>query len=186
MKFATLPAAFLVLMLSSVRLSAAPEALVVDATRSRVEIVVKATVDSFTGQLDAYKAAITVDGGRVTAATLKFNFSDVHTGKEGRDEAMHEWQETAKHPDGVFTLAALEPAADGRFNARGTLVLHGVSREIVFTVSVITDGSLYAIDGVAPLDTRDFGLPVIRKFGLLKVEPQVKVRFHLQGTAKAS
>lgn len=180
------PQSLLVFALMALTASAAPEALVIDSAQSRVEIVVKATVDSFTGRLDGYKAAITVDGGHVTAATLKFNFSDVHTGKTARDEAMHEWQETAKHPDGVFTLAALEPAADGRFNARGTLVLHGVSREIVFTVSVITDGSLYAIDGVAPLDTRDFGLPVIRKFGLLKVEPQVKVRFHLQGTAKAS
>jgi polyisoprenoid-binding protein YceI len=165
---------------------AAPETLVVDAAQSRVEIVVKATVDSFTGKLGAYKAAITVDGGHVTATTLTFSFKDVHTGKDGRDEAMHEWQDTAKHPDGVFTLAALEPAADGRFEARGTFVLHGVSREIVFPVSVITDRTLYAIDGVATLDTQDFGLPVIRKFGLLKVDPLVKVRFHLQGTVKKS
>ena len=99
---------------------------------------------------------------------------------------MNEWLETTKHPEGVFTLSALEPAADGRFEARGTFVLHGVSREIVFPVSVITDRTLYAIDGVATLDTQDFGLPVIRKFGLLKVDPVVKVRFHLQGTVKKS
>lgn len=165
---------------------AVPQELVVDAAQSRVEIVVKATVDSFTGRLDAYRAEITVDGGRVTGATLSFHFKDVHTGKGGRDEAMLEWQETVKHPDGVFTLAELKPADDGRFKARGTLVLHGVSREIVFPVSVITDRMLYAIDGVALLDTQDFGLPVIRKFGLLKIDPVVKVRFHLQGAVAKS
>jgi polyisoprenoid-binding protein YceI len=161
--------------------AAAPQGLVVDAGQSRVDVVVQATVDSFTGKLDAYQAMITVDNGRVVSAALGFNFADVHTGKDGRDEAMHAWQDTTKHPDGKFTLAALEPAADGRFTARGTLELHGVGREIVFPVSVITDHKVYAIDGVAALDTQDFGLPVIRKFGLLKVDPVVKVRFHLQG-----
>ncbi len=167
-------------------LAATPEVLVVDAAQSRVEIVVKATVDSFTGKLGVYKAAITVEGGRIATASFRFNCNAIRTGKDGRDEAMNEWLETTKHPEGVFTLSALEPAADGRFEARGTFVLHGVSREIVFPVSVITDRTLYAIDGVATLDTQDFGLPVIRKFGLLKVDPVVKVRFHLQGTVKKS
>lgn len=164
---------------------AAPTPLSIDPAQSRVEVIVKATVDSFTGTLDAYKADITVDAGRVTAATISFRFADVHTGKPARDEAMHEWQDTPKHPDGVFTLKTIETAADGRLTARGALVLHGVSREIAFPISVTTDHRLYAIDGEAPLDTREFGLPIIRKFGLLKVNPLVKVRFHLQGTVAA-
>ncbi len=167
--------------LAYVRLTAAPERLIIDPAQSRVEVAVKATLDSFTGKLAACKAAITVDGGHIATASVRFNFSDIHTGKESRDEAMNEWQETTKHPEVVFTLAALEPAADGHFKACGVLMLHGVSREIVFPVAVITDRRVYAIDGEALLDTRDFRLPVIRKFGLLKVEPLVTVRFHLQG-----
>lgn len=163
---------------------AAPQPLIVDTDQSRVEIVVKATVDSFTGKLNAYTAGITVDEGRVTAAKLEFHFVDVLTGKEARDEAMHDWQQTAKHPDCSFVLAALEPAPAGRINARGTLTLHGVAREISFPVSVTTDHTLYAVDGEVPIDTRDFGLPIIRKFMLLKVDPVVTVRFHLQGSTK--
>lgn len=160
---------------------AAPAPLVVDTAQSRVEVVVKATVDSFTGTLDAYTADISVDAGRVVAATFGFRFDQVHTGKDGRDTAMHEWQETPKHPDGLFTLKAIETGADGRLTARGSLVFHGVTKDIAFPVSVTTDRKLYAIDGEAPLDTRDFGLPIIRKFALLKVDPVVKIRFHLQG-----
>ncbi|HSI07789.1 MAG TPA: YceI family protein [Rariglobus sp.] len=185
MKLTSSVASFLVLMAASARLCAVPEPLVIDPAQSRVEIVVKATVDSFTGKLEAYKAAVAVEGGHIATASFRFNCSAIRTGKEGRDEAMNDWLETTKYPEGVFTLASFEPAAEGHFKACGILMLHGVSHEIVFPVSVIMDRKVYAIDGEAPLDTRDFGLPVIRKFGLLKVDPLVKVRFHLQGAVKA-
>jgi polyisoprenoid-binding protein YceI len=165
---------------------AASDKLTINEEQSHVDIEVKATVDSFAGSLNRYDAEVVVADAHVVSAVIRFRFGDVHTGKGGRDEAMHEWFETKKHPDGVFTLASLEPAADGRFKAHGTLLMHGVSRELVFPVAVITDRTRYAIDGVATLDTREFGLPVIRKFGLLKVDPLVKVRFHLQGAVKKS
>lgn len=164
--------------------AAAPLPLALDPTQSHVEVAVKATVDSFTATLDAYHATITVDSGRVAGATISFHFNDLHTGKAARDTAMHEWQDTRHHPDAVFTLKAIEPTdADGRLNAKGVLVFHDVTREIAFPVTITTDQKLYSIDGEAPFDTRDFGLPIIRKFAVLKVDPVVKVRFHLQGTA---
>lgn len=166
-------------------LGAAELPLAVDATHSRVEVVVKATVDSFVGKLEAYDAAIVLDpaNGEVVAAKVAFHFADVKTGKSDRDEAMHEWQETPKHPDGVFTLTAIErdPATPGGRLARGTLVLHGRSKELVIPVSITHAGDDYAIDGDATLDTRDYGLPIIRKMMVLKVDPEVHVRFHLQG-----
>ncbi|HEY8991008.1 MAG TPA: YceI family protein [Luteolibacter sp.] len=165
--------------------AAVPVPLIVDPAQSRVEIVVKATVDSFTGTLDAYKADISVDAGRVVAGTFGFRFDQVHTGKDGRDAAMHEWQETPKHPDGLFTLTSIETAADGHLTAKGSLAFHGVTKDMAFPVSVTTDRKLYSIDGEASLDTREFGLPIIRKFALLKVDPIVKVRFHLQGSVAA-
>jgi polyisoprenoid-binding protein YceI len=147
----------------------------------------KATADSFVGRLERYEAVIVVDpetaSADVVRARFAFRFADVKTGKDARDEAMHSWQDTAHHPDGIFTLAAIEQGADGGRAATGTLVLHGRSREISFPVSVSREGGLYAIDGEATLDTRDFGLPVIKKLLLLKVDPAVKVRFHLQGRA---
>jgi polyisoprenoid-binding protein YceI len=162
---------------------AAEEPLQLDAARSRVDIEVKATVDSFVGRLERYEAQVLVDPevGSVRQARFAFHFSDVRTGKEDRDEQMHAWQDTPRHPDGIFVLRHLSRDAEGRTLATGTMTLHDRAREITVPVSVTRDGSLYAIDGDATLDTRDFGLPVIKKFLFLKVDPEVHVRFHIQG-----
>lgn len=165
--------------------SAAEVPLQIDAARSRIDVVVKATVDSFTGRLENYDAKIAVDpaSGEVRQARLAFRFTDVKTGKDDRDEQMHSWQDTEHHPDGLFTLASLSRGEGGRMVANGTLRLHDMAREISFPVAVAHEGGLFSIDGDAVIDTRDFGLPVIRKFMLLKVDPEVHVRFHLQGSA---
>lgn len=160
---------------------AGEQSLKLDTLRSTVEIQVKATVDSFTGSLEAYRAEVKVlpESGRVTQAWLTFRFADLKTGKVKRDAAMLEWM-GSEHPDGRFELDTLE-AVQGRLMARGRLTLHGVTQAIEFPVTLTTDLRVYAIDGEVGIDTRRHGLPIIRMLGLLKVDPQVRVRFHLQG-----
>lgn len=181
---------FVALLAAASGLAAAERPLVIDPRQSQVEVVVKATVDSFTARLADYRATIRVDPDReqVTTARFAFRFEDVKTGKDKRDKEMHAWQNTSLYPDGHFELTALDPSpngngkANGHVTARGTLTFHGVSRELAFPVAITTDKTAYAIDGEVEIDTRDFGLPVIRKFAVLKVDPNVKVRFHLQGS----
>lgn len=164
--------------------AAAPRSLLIDQAQSRIDISVQATVDSFTGHLEHCEPAITLaDDGTIAAVRVPFHFRDVATGKDKRDTAMHAWQQTDRFPDGEFVLASLTPLAPGRFTARGELSFHGVKHELVFPVAVTTDHALYAIDGEATLDTRDYSLPVIKMFLMLKVDPLVKVAFHLQGRA---
>lgn len=163
--------------------SAADYRLALDPAQSRVEVAVKATVDSFTARLPAYVAEIDIaQGGRISAARFAFQFRDLLTGKAKRDAAMHEWQDTDRHPAGEFLLAALEAGSGGRAEARGRLTLHGVTREVAFPVTILREENRYAIDGDVPIDVREHGLPVIRMMGLLKVDPVVHVRFHLQGS----
>lgn len=164
--------------------AAAERPLVIDAAQSRVEVVVKASVDSFTGKLAKFEPTVAVaDDGRVCAARLAFHFRDVLTGKDGRDKAMHKWQDTEKFPDGLFVLTSLEPAsAPGNgLVAIGRFTFHGVARDLRFPVTVGREAEIYAIDGIATIDTREYGLPVIRMLALLKVDPLVQVKFHLQG-----
>jgi polyisoprenoid-binding protein YceI len=157
--------------------------LTIDFVQSRIEIAVKATVDSFVGRLRIFEPEVTVgDDGRVATARLAFHFGDVVTGKEKRDKAMHEWQRTAEFPDGRFEMTALESASGGVATAFGRMTFHGVTRDIRFPITVTRDGPRYSIDGDAAIDTRDYGLPKIRMMGLLTVDPLVHVRFHLQGT----
>ncbi len=161
--------------------AAADRPLAIDAAQSRVDVVVKASMDSFTGQLNRYDATLTADAdGKISGLRLNFQFRDVATGKEGRDKAMHKWQDTDKFPDGSFVLVALKPADGGGYTAFGRLTFHGTTRDLQFPVTIARDGARYAIDGDAALDTREFGLPVIRMLALLKVDPVVHIRFHLQ------
>lgn len=166
--------------------AAADQPLRIDPARSTIEVDVKATMDSFTGHLAAYDLQMRADPatGTVTATTFAFRLADLQTGKAKRDRAMLDWLGAA-HPDGRFELTRLEPAASGRFRAVGQLTLHGVTRPIEFPVAVTTDRSVYALDGEATVDHREFGLPIIKLLLMVKVDPLVHVRFHLQGTLAA-
>ncbi len=162
--------------------------LAMDRAQSKLEVAVHASMDSFTGQLERFESVVTVgDDGRVVAARIAFRFRDLHTGKDKRDAAMHQWQHTDEFPDGGFVLTSLEPAPapEGGFVAVGRLTLHGVVRDVRFPVSVLREAERYVIDGEAALDTRTFGLPVIRMLAVLKVDPVVKVRFHLVGKVES-
>jgi polyisoprenoid-binding protein YceI len=167
---------------------AAETPLAIDKEHSRIEVDVKAPFQPFVAQLTAYTPHITVDpsAARIVHAQLHFRFSELKTGKEQRDREMLEWQNTDQFPEAVFTLTRIEPGADGKWRALGRLIFHGVTHEILVSLTVETrDKLVYSIDGDSRIDTRDFGLPLIRKYGLFKVDPEVSVRFHLLGTLDA-
>jgi polyisoprenoid-binding protein YceI len=100
---------------------------------------------------------------------------------------MLDWAQAPAHPEASFRLKELVPdATAGRHVARGTFTYHGVEQPLEFPVSITLDGGTCAIDGEVILDTRTYALPVIRKFAVLRVDPLVRVRFHLQASLPAS
>lgn len=173
------------MMAATAVLTAAEQPVVIDKTASHIDIAVKATVDSFVGKLADFTPTVIADvaTGKVTTAKITFHFNDVKTGKDKRDNEIHVWQQTDKFPDGEFILSGIESTPDGKFTARGGLSFHGVTKELVFPVTVNRQSGSLTVDGEAVVDTRLFGLPVIRKFALLKVDPLVTVRFHVTGTS---
>jgi polyisoprenoid-binding protein YceI len=95
---------------------------------------------------------------------------------------MNAWQDTVRFPEITFELKAIAPTPDGGYSARGTLRLHGRAREETLALRIGADAGGLAIDGTAVLDTRNYGLPIFRKFWVLTVNPVVRVRFHLRGS----
>ncbi|ATC64169.1 hypothetical protein CMV30_09485 [Nibricoccus aquaticus] len=187
MKSPLLPALLAALLLTSFasRAPAAETPLIADKPQSRIEYAVTATMDSFTGKLISYTLDLSSDPAtpaKITRAELRFRFADLRSDNAKRDQQMRDWQSTEQFPEALFTLTTLEPAATpGRFTARGQFIFHGMTRDLVFPVSISSsEDGLHVIDGEARIDTRDFGLPIIRKFGLLKVDPVVVVKLHLQ------
>lgn len=43
------------------------------------------------------------------------------------------------------------------------------------------EGNWVTIDGTAKLDYQDFKLPIIRALAVMKVDPELNVRFHVVG-----
>jgi len=170
--------------LMALNASAAEQPLAIDKAGSHIEIQVKATADSFVGKLTEYAPTVLIDPatGNVTSAKFAFHFKDVKTGNEKRDREMNVWQQTDKFPDSDFALETLALATDGKLVAKGALTLHGVTQKLSFPVVITRSEAKFTIEGDATVDTRTFGLPVIRKYALLKVDPLVVVHFHLIGT----
>jgi polyisoprenoid-binding protein YceI len=163
-------------------LRADDRALVVDPVRSTVEVDVHATFDSFVGHVSLYDASVIFDAarGRPKAATLRFNFTALKTGRMRRDADMLDWLGGGA-PTGSFELLSLEPGPADRLLARGRLTIHDVTQPVEFPVTLTIDHELCAIDGQTLVDTRQFNLPVLRMFLVLRVDPVVHVHFHLQG-----
>ena len=158
-------------------LAAAP--LAVDPASVKIEVDVHATMHGFTGKLDTATVTLDGDAAAIAAATVRFVWTDLKTGDTSRDKEMVAWA-TAKSPEGVFTLAKLEPAAAAdSFTATGTLALNGQPREISFPVKIVKTATGWTVAGETKIDHRDWGLPKIRKFGMLTVDPVVTIRFSL-------
>ena len=153
-------------------------------SQSHLEILVNATTGTFVARVPDYVAAITVapETGRIQAVQFRADFASIKTGLAGRDKAMNLWEQTDRFPEVGFTLVLFKPAAGAIYTAQGYLRLHGEEHWVTFPVSVTDGRLLWALDGEAAVDTRDFNLPVIRMFVILKVDPVVRVRFHLQGS----
>ncbi len=155
----------------------------VNRAESHIEIAVVSTLDNFVARLEEFDVAITLDpeSGRVESAAFHADLSAVKTGRADRDHNMSVWLQTNEFPRVVFELRAVDRGPDGALTAHGRLQLHGRLQEIRLPVTVSASHGLTAIDGTATLDTRDFGLPIIR-YWLLTVDPVVHVHIHLQGS----
>ena len=161
--------------------------LTVDPATVKIEVEARATMHGFTGKLDTATVALEGDpaSGAITAATVRFAWADLKTGDKARDKEMLAWA-AGKNPDGVFKLATLAPTAGtDTFTASGSLALNGQTRDLSFPVKVARTAAGWTIAGETKIDHRDWGLPKIRKFGLLTVDPIVVIRFSLNAKAGA-
>jgi len=179
MKSVRLLAVLLALPLASF---AADRVLKLDPSASFVEVDVDVTMGDFTARLDKYDLRVIAEDKKgVKSTVLNFKFSDLKTGEPERDQKMLEWLGSADAA-GKFEsgIVALTPDGQGRVNGR--LTFHGKTDSLEFPVNVTKAGNVFTITGEAMVDYRHFDLKTIRKAGLIKVDPNVKVRFKFTGT----
>ena len=155
-----------------------------DETKSLVRFDAKAFLHDFTGKTSKVQGSIRLsDPDRLddAEACVAIDAAGLDTGNGTRDDTMRkDHLETAKYPTIGFRLARLESArrdAGGwEFTARGTLSLHGTSREIRLPVHARQDGEAVRLTATLPLKMSDYQIP-IPKLLFVAVEDQVQVSF---------
>lgn len=161
---------------------AAERPLKIDRSRSYIEVDVKTTLKNFTAHLDAYDLKVNVDDtGKIKNAVLQFKFSDLRTGDDKRNADMIKWLGGGE-PVGKFELGILALAPDGQGQVTGRLTFHENTSLIEFPINVTRADADYTITGSPTIDYREWELKVIKMDLLLKVSPEVKVRFKLVGS----
>ena len=169
----------LLALLAAASLPGAETILRVDRSRSFVDVDVKSTLDSFTGRLESYSVRMVADeAGKIRGVEFSFKFTQLKTGKPERDAKMIEWLGGGE-PEGRFVLGALATTPSGQGRASGRLTFHGTAQMVEMPVQVGQVNGEYTVTGTATINYRDWGLKVIRKLGVTKVDPEVKIRFKM-------
>ena len=86
--------------------------------------------------------------------------ASARTGDDQRDASLPapDWFDTATHPKAVFTATRFEKVGEGRYVARGSLSLRGVSRPLSLPFRLTIDGDTATVRGVTSLDRTAFGV----------------------------
>lgn len=170
------------LLLATLVGRASAGSLAVDTETCRIQVDIRATGHAFTADLKKFTAKVTGDEATLqpTAFDLDWNFKDLDSANDDRDQQMVTWLGGGE-PKGSFRFVKSWTDAKGATFAEGTLTINQTTKTISFPYSATKDGSWVTIRGTARMDYQDFGLPIIRSMGLLKVAPELTVRFHVVG-----
>jgi polyisoprenoid-binding protein YceI len=161
---------------------AAERPLKIDPSRSYIEVDVKTTLKNFTAHLDVFECHVNVDdAGKIKNAVLQFKFSDLKTGDDDRNADMLKWL-GGTDTVGRFELGILALAPDGQGQLTGKLTFHGNTKLIEFPINVARTDADYTITGDPTIDYRDWNLKVFKREFVLKVGPELRIRFKLVGT----
>jgi polyisoprenoid-binding protein YceI len=116
------------------------------------------------GQTHTVHGTLTIGPGRVTAAVISADLTQLGSDRAARDAYVRDTSlETAKYPTARFTLTApiVLPAGATRgtklhLRASGRLLLHGVTRPITIQVDARWNGPTIDVVGTAPIVLADY------------------------------
>ncbi len=115
--------------------------LIAETNHSTVQFSVPISkgITRITGKFNAYSIEVTLPGRDLTRAQIRavINVNSINTGDQARDADLvsKDFFDAGKFPEVVFTSERIEKTTDG-YVATGTLMLHGVSRQIQLPFSV--------------------------------------------------
>jgi len=150
--------------------SAAASTWVIDAEHSSVQFKVKhLMVSNVKGEFKKFSGALTIDDADITRSKVDVTIdaTSIDTGNAKRDEHLRspDFLDVAKNPTLKFVSTKVAKSGVGTLKVTGTLMIHGVSREVVLDVegptSAIKDpwgNTKRGASATTKINRKDFGL----------------------------
>jgi len=127
------------------------------------------------------KASIADFQGRTTVATgsldwVEVRWRDIDTKNATRNRHMLQTVDAERFPVMRFDLSDVRPGVD---SVAGTLALHGVTRQVVWPVTVQYGADTVTVAADFPVDMRDYGIKPPVRFVIARMGAVVQVHVRL-------
>jgi polyisoprenoid-binding protein YceI len=134
----------------------------IDKAKSRIEFSGTQTGKEFKGAFGTFDAAIVFDLADLSGARVDVSVdtASAKTGDKQRDDALPggDWFSAKAFPTATFSSSEVVATGEGAYEARGTLTIRGVARDLVLPFTLSIDGGRAVADGSATLVRTDFGV----------------------------
>jgi polyisoprenoid-binding protein YceI len=165
-----------VLSLLAVLVQAFPSA---PLTHSEIWFAARASVADFQGRATAATGELVGGGGAGPADArgwVEVRWADIDTKNGTRNRHMLQTVDAERFPVIRFDVTAVPPGADG---VAGTLTLHGVTRPVVWPITVRVGPDSITVTADFPVDMRDYGIKPPVRFVIARMGPVVQVHVRL-------
>ncbi len=141
-------------------------------------------VRDFTGRAPVASARYSGSDLGAGTGSVEIRVAEMRTGVALRDRHLRGAMEADSFPTLRFDLARVEPGAVRGDTVEvvlaGRLTIHGTTREVRASGTVIRTPDSVAVRAGFPLDMRDYGIkPPVRLLGALRVAPDIAVGVRL-------
>jgi polyisoprenoid-binding protein YceI len=155
----------------------------------------RATVGAFTGMTTQVTAALNLGSPlRTTKGFVEFAAASLRTNNERRDRDMRQSLEAERYPTIRLDIDGVDlPIDPDHPDARdsligfvtGRLTIHGVTRAVRLPIDIATQGDTLHVRSDFDIDLEEYKIGgLTRMFGLLKMEPVIRVHANLLFLAK--
>ena len=129
----------------SLLLSASPalaqDTWTVDKAHSEIGFQIRHFVTKVRGRFTDFSGSIVADPAKPESSSVEFAIkaASIDTDNENRDKDLrsNNFFDVEKFPEITFKSSKVKPAGKDRYDVTGTLVMHGVSREVTLPVTFL-------------------------------------------------
>jgi polyisoprenoid-binding protein YceI len=145
-----------------------PQSLKIDPQHSNVGFQVRHIFTNVSGRFREFEGSLRFDEANPAASSVEVTIkaASIDTSVEARDKDLRspKFFEVEKYPAISFKSSAVQPQGEKKAKLKGTLTMHGVSKEVVLDAEYLGKlkdpwGNLrYGFHAETTIDRRDFGL----------------------------